>query len=208
MTLRERIRTAIGHAYSEGAVNERGSNSVDPEQYLEAATDQAIQQLAPFERVQELTDGLAAALHGFDLSYFQDQANALPVMRDQVLKLAALHQRVFDLLRQQRSELSEAKLITLPEYGWLAAEAAYFESGDPSIPGQGSLAVQRLERYDEHEAKIAKAVVKLKAASDACEEHARLFESTGRHEDKKPAMRSRARAEAYLHAVEILEGRA
>lgn len=53
------------------------------------------------------------------------------------------YQRMWDLVRQQRSELLEADLITREEYAQLAAD----ETIDK--PGQGSPSPRRLESYDE-----------------------------------------------------------
>lgn len=93
---------------------------------------------------------------------FQDAAMVLRQLRQEVDhqqqeierlkadKTAPIHQRVWDLLRQMRSELLDAELITRHEYAWLCSEA-------PGVSGGGSPAPRRLETYDEIRARAEKA---------------------------------------------------
>jgi hypothetical protein len=103
----------------------------------------------PLARLQVMVNTMA---HDLDKTMFVDKDHDAiqAVIGKHLVAASMLHQRVFDLLRHQRSELLAADLITLQEYGWLSAEAAYWSEGDPEIPGQGSLGVQRLESYDDH----------------------------------------------------------
>jgi hypothetical protein len=74
-----------------------------------------------------------------------------------------LHQRAWDLLRQMRSELLDAELISREEYAWLLAEAP----GASDKPGAGSPAPRRLETYDEHAVRLKDAEGQVKALSKA-----------------------------------------
>jgi hypothetical protein len=68
-----------------------------------------------------------------------------------------IHQRVWDLVRFCRSELSEADLITQEEYAWLC----YGMPGTVGPPGQGSPSPRRLETYDELRERVEKAEAQL-----------------------------------------------
>lgn len=84
------------------------------------------------------------------------------------------HQRCWDLLRQMRGHLSDEKLISMREYGWLVAET-------PGASGGGSPAPRRLESYDEMKDRLheADAVREQRDAALAVlkeiEAHARSF---------------------------------
>lgn len=137
---------------------------------------------APFERLQVLTNTLHQAL----MDQFE-QRDTLPewsdairqVIHQHVLNAAALHQRVFDLLRQMRSTLHQEHLISREEYAWLSAEAAYWEGGDPETPGQGSQAPRRLESYDDHQNRMKVMAVRIGRAVVTCR-------TCGLHPDKPP----------------------
>jgi len=92
-----------------------------------------------------------------------------PVVPEPEEGKAPLHQRVWDLLRQQRHDLMDAELISRQEYAFLAGEAPYMTDGDPDQPGQGSPAVLRLERYDQQDARLAFMVNKIRQAVECCE---------------------------------------
>lgn len=107
----------------------------------------------PMARLQVMVNTLFSDLN-LAITDDKDVASAKNLLAKHLVTTARLHQRVFDLLRQQRSELLAADLITEPEYAWLAAEAPYWEDGDPDIPSQGSRSVRRLEAYDDHELRM------------------------------------------------------
>lgn len=74
----------------------------------------------------------------------------------------ATNARQFDLIRYMRSELLQAKLITMAEYGWLCGEA-------PLAKGSGSPSPRRLEDYDKiraREAALLAEVERLRALAD------------------------------------------
>lgn len=63
--------------------------------------------------------------------------------------------RLFDLVRHQRVELHEAELITNDEYAWLCTAA------DEGKTGKGSIARNRLDEYDEIQAKLTAAIKRI-----------------------------------------------
>lgn len=120
------------------------------DQVLQLLEHDPLLRVAPFARVEVLVNDLYGDVA---MAFASGSAEDLVkhMLQRHLLAALALHQRVFDLLRQLRSELLRDNLISREEYGWLAAEAAYFEVGDPDRPGQGSLGPRRLETYDDHE---------------------------------------------------------
>lgn len=106
------------------------------------------------------------------------------------------HVRLFDLVRQQRSELHEADLITDEEYAWLSGAAPMANSKDGGSPSP-----RRLEDYDDIRAELTR----LRAVNEGLEAIAELVRPRVEDEVKDGrgvmAVFDRARMEALAKAL-------
>lgn len=124
---------------------------------IESHTRRAIKSKAERERIADsFRPATVDATQGTPLPLFETaQGEELTRLRNRVaeaLEMTKPNQRLFDLVRHQRSELLDAGLITSEEYAALVASTA---PGVPMPPNGGSPSPRRLEDYDRAKAAFA-----------------------------------------------------